>query len=128
VNGPASRFANGWAALTNAATFSLAPARPAAAAEVEPTSLPARVVRDHAVQIGSFPAEHTAWQIAEDSTRFAPDGQPRVQPAVFRRHTLYHAQLVGLSEAEARTVCANFSRRVASCQVFRIGMGPSAQR
>jgi D-alanyl-D-alanine carboxypeptidase len=129
VNSPASKFANGWAALTNAATFSLAPAQPAAAAELaSTTSIPIRAARDHAVQIGSFPAERTAWQMAEDSTRFAPDGQPRVQPVVFRRHTLYHAQLLGLSETEARTVCANFSRRTSACQVFRIGMGPSAQR
>jgi D-alanyl-D-alanine carboxypeptidase len=129
VNSPVNRFGNGFLALANAATsFSLAPAQPAAAAELGQTSIPPRTVRDHAVQIGAFPAEHTAWQVAEDSTRFAPDGQPRVQPAVYRRRTVYHAQLLGLSEAEARTVCANYARRVPLCQVFRTGMGPSALR
>jgi len=28
-----------------------------------------------------------------------------------------------VSEMEARTVCADLSRRVASCQIFRVGTG-----
>jgi hypothetical protein len=47
---------------------------------------------------------------------------------VFGRRTLYHAQLVGLSESEARSVCATLGRRGPGCQVFRIGSGPYAQR
>jgi hypothetical protein len=47
---------------------------------------------------------------------------------VFGRRTVYHAQLLGLSETEARTVCADLYRRVPSCQVFRIGTGQTALR
>ena len=54
------------------------------------------------MQVGAFPGERAAWQVAEESARLAPEGQPRVQPIVYGRRTLYHAQLLGLSEAEAR--------------------------
>jgi len=80
-----------------------------------------QIARDYAVQMGAFPAEGTAREIALASARLEPDGQPRVQPMVSRGRTLYRAQLLGLSESEARTVCANLYRRVLTCQVSRLG-------
>jgi D-alanyl-D-alanine carboxypeptidase len=147
VNSPAGRFGNGLIALANAATtFSLRPAQPVAVQPVPAQSLPVqpapaqsvadpersspapRDVRDRAIQAGAFPAARTARAVARESARLAPEGQPRVEPAVFGRRTLYHAQLVGLSEGEARAVCVALSHRVPACQVFRIEAGPSARR
>lgn len=125
VNAPASRFGSGLIALANAATtFSLHAAQ--SAVDSGQSLMAARTARDHAIQAGAFPAERTARAVAQESARLAPEGQPKVQPVVFGRRTLYQAQLVGLSEAEGRTVCATLSRRVPACQVFRIGTG--AQR
>jgi D-alanyl-D-alanine carboxypeptidase len=127
MNVPSSRFGGGLIALANAATtFSVHPAQPVP--DVGQSMLASRIARDRAVQVGAFPAERTAWAIAQEAARLAPEGQPRVQPIVFGRRTLYHAQLLGLSEAEARTVCAAVSRRVAGCQVFRMGASSVAQR
>jgi D-alanyl-D-alanine carboxypeptidase len=131
MNSPVSRVASLFGVANAATTISIAPAQPApvlAAAQSAPEPPAVRVVRDRAVQIGAFPAERTAWQIAQDSTRLAPDAEPRVQQVIYRRHTVYHAELLGLSETEARAVCANFARRAPGCQILRIGMGQSAQR
>ena len=127
VNAPASRFGDGLISLANAATtWPMYPAQPVP--EISPSLLAPRVVRDRAIQVGAFPGERAASFVAQEAARLAPDGQPRVQPIVYGRRTLYHAQLLGLSEAEARMVCANLPRRGAACQVFRMGTGPLAQR
>ena len=127
VNAPSSRFGDGLVALANAATtFSLRHAQPAV--DTGQFLLASRDVRDRAIQAGAFPAERTARAVAQESARLAPEGQPRVQSVVFGRRTLYHVQLLGLNETEARTVCAALSRRVPACQVFRVGTGPTAER
>ena len=127
ANAPASRFGGSLIALANAATtFSLRPSQPAPVAEQ--SVLAPRPVRDLAIQTGALAAERIARGIALESARLAPEGQPRVQPVVFRHRTVWHAQLLGLTEAEARSVCADLARRVASCEVFRIGTGPSSRR
>jgi len=127
VNGPSNRFGGGLIALANAATtFSLRPSPPAMdSGRYMPG---ARDIRDRAIQVGVFPAERTARGIASEAVRLAPDGQPRVQPVVIGRRTVYHVQLLGLTDAEARTVCASLSRRVSGCQIFRVGTGPTALR
>ncbi len=123
---PAPRYGNPLMALANAAsTFSFRAQTPVAQPAVVQTAatgrsvLAPRAARDKAVQIGGFVAERTAWEVARESARIAPGGQPRVQPVVSGRHATYHAQLLAVSDAEARTVCATLSRRGASCQVFR---------
>jgi len=147
VNGPSMGLGGGLISLANAATsWTTRPAPPMAAPPMPAPpmvaqSMPAQsmtdsgrslvspaVIRDHAIQAGAFRAERAARAIALMSARLAPEGQPRVQPVFFGRHTVYHAELIGLSEAEARSVCANLSRRVAGCQVFRTGTGSSVQR
>ena len=133
---PAPRYGNPLMALANAAsTFSFRAQTPVAQTPVaqiaggqiaapQPAAagrsvLAPRAARDKAVQIGGFVAERTAWEVARESARIAPGGQPRVQPVVSGRNATYHAQLLAVSDAEARTVCATLSRRGASCQVFR---------
>jgi D-alanyl-D-alanine carboxypeptidase len=128
ANGPASRFGGSLIALANAATtFSMRPTQPAPAMVPEQSALAPRTGRDHGIQIGAFAAERMARGLALESARLAPDAQPRVQPVVLRHRTVYRAQLVGLSEAEARNVCSDLARRVATCEIFRIGTGPLSQ-
>lgn len=75
--------------------------------------------RDKAVQLGGVPNESAAADLMRASASMAPAGQPRVQPILYGHRTLYHAQLLGLSDLEARSVCASMTRRGPSCQVFR---------
>jgi len=127
VNGSTSRFGGSLISLANAATtYTIRPASPGA--ESGRSVLAARIPHDRAVQIGAYHTERTASDVAREAIRLAPSGQPRVQPVMFGRRTLYHAQLLGLSEVEARSVCASLARRVPACQVFRINEGATAQR
>jgi D-alanyl-D-alanine carboxypeptidase len=119
LHAPMGRFGGGLVALANSATTFAMPA--ARAAEPGVAAAPVQVVRDHAVQMGGFPGQRIAWDFAQASARLEPDGEPRVQPVVFGRHTVYQAQLLGLTETEARTVCGAMFRRVPACQVFRVG-------
>ena len=87
LHAPAGRFGSGVFALANAAaTFALPPARAAepmapaarvAAAAPVVAATPAPAIRDHAVQMGAFPAQRIAWNIAQASARLEPDGEPR---------------------------------------------------
>jgi D-alanyl-D-alanine carboxypeptidase len=101
-------------------------ARPAPGSRIEREP---RVEHEHGVQLGAYLAEHTAWEIAQEAGRFAPNGEPRAVPVAEGRRTLYHAQILGLSEPEARNVCATLPhRRGPSCQVFRLDLGRTAFR
>ena len=125
MNRGMDRFGGGLFALANAATtFAVRPTQ--IVREPEPAVMAPRIPHDRAIQFGAFPAERAARIVAERSAQLAPDGQPRVQPIVYGRRTMYHAQILGLSEPEARSVCAALYRRVPACQVFR--MGALAQR
>ena len=128
------RTGGGLINLANAATvFSVHPEEPFAerpddaAEEIERPALPP-VIRDHAIETRPIAAERVAHDVALEFARLAPEGQPRVKPVVFGRRTMYHAELVGLSEAEARTACATVGHRTPGCQVIRIGAGAMAQR
>ena len=123
----APRPVGGLISVANAATtFSLRPTEQGD--DSERTTPGPRVVRDHGIETRPFTAESAARDIALEFARVAPEGQPRVQPVVFGRRTLYHAQLIGLSESEARMACATLGRRGQGCQVIRVGTGPLAQR
>jgi D-alanyl-D-alanine carboxypeptidase len=117
----------GLISVANAATtFSLRPTEPME--ESEHIGPAPRVIRDHAIETRALAAESAARDVAQEFARLAPEGQPRVQPIVYGRRTVYHAELLGLSESEARTVCATLGRRGPGCQIFRIGTGTLAQR
>jgi D-alanyl-D-alanine carboxypeptidase len=143
LNAPTFHFGNPFITVANAATTMWPHTTPPPAPLSAPLSAPplaaprfdaeqampaSRISHDRAVQMGAFAAERLAWDVAQESARLAPGGLPRVQPVAHGRRTVYHAQLLGLSEGEARTVCADLSRRVASCQVFRINAGQTALR
>ena len=109
--------------------FSLASAATAVPAAVAASALGAgRLARDRAVQVGGFAAERLAQEMAQHSARLAPGGQSRVQTVIMGRRTAYHAQLFGLTEAEARAVCAGLPRHGAACQVFRVDPGQAVAR
>ena len=118
------RFGGGLVAFANAATLN--PFRAAslvASPAPAPASAPdarAIALRNRGVQAGAFQAERNAWEVTQQAARIAPSGQPRVQPVISGRHTLYHAQLLGLSDTEARSVCANLPKRGSACQIFRV--------
>ena len=118
LNAPVARFANGWFSSANAAPAIAT--QPAQTASLSVLASP-RAVHDHTVQTGAFADERSARLIAQESARLVSDGQPRVQPVVSGRRTIYNAQLVGVSQAEGRTVCANLPRNIPACQVYRIG-------
>ena len=122
-----SRPVGGLISVANAATtFSL---RPSEQGDDSDRPLPGpRVNRDHGIETRPIAAESAAREVAAAFGRMVPDGQPRIQPVVLGRRTLYHAQLLGLSESEARMACATLGRRGAGCQVIRVGTGPLAQR
>jgi D-alanyl-D-alanine carboxypeptidase len=132
MNAPSFRFGGGLMGVANAATTLSVHSGSAhfgqGAAEPVRSLVMPRVVHDRAVQIGTFQGESIAREVAQEAAGLAPGGVARVQPVIFGRRTLYHAQLLGLSEAEARMVCANQPRRGPSCQVFRIGTGQTALR
>jgi D-alanyl-D-alanine carboxypeptidase len=126
-SGFANGFGNSLIALANAASaYSFHPTVPPA--DTARSVLAPRVMHEHAVQIGAFPAERTAWEYMQEAARLAPGGQPRVQPVLAGRHTKYHVQLLGLTETEARNVCASLPHRGLACQVFRVEPGRIAQR
>jgi D-alanyl-D-alanine carboxypeptidase len=127
VNAPLYRFGTGFISMANAATTFAVRSTPPAV-DTGRSLLGPTIAHDRAVQIGMYPAQRTAWLVAQDTARLAPQGQPRVQPIVFGHRTAYHAQLLGLTEAEARSVCANLPRRGPSCQVFRMANGQTALR
>jgi len=90
------------------------------ARQPERSVLVARPPREHAIQVGTFQAERNAWEVAREAARLMPNGEARVQPMIAGRRTVYDAQLLKLTEAEARTVCSNLPRRGPACQVFKI--------
>jgi len=127
VGAPSSRFAGGLMSLANAATtFSMSSAQPSP--DAGRSLLATRMPRDRTVQAGAFPAERLALQFAQEAARLAPGGQPRVQPVGLGRRSVYHAQLLGVSESEARSVCASLARRAPACQVLRTESGQTAFR
>lgn len=117
----------GLISVANAATtFSLRPAEPG---ELSDRTMPApRVIRDHGIETKALTAESAAHAVSLALARLVPEGEPRVQPVGFGHRTRYHAELVGLTESEARMACASLGRRGPGCQVFRIGTGALAQR
>jgi hypothetical protein len=122
-----SRPFGGLISVANAATtFSL---RPAEQGELAERAMPApRVIRDYGIQTRAIAGQGAAREVAQAFARLAPEGEPRVQSVVFRHRTQYRAELLGLSESEARMVCASLGRRGPGCQVFRAGTGALAQR
>jgi D-alanyl-D-alanine carboxypeptidase len=105
--------------------------RPAAARSL--VLEPARPTRPPApprwgVQVGAFGTEGAARQAALAARRAAGDGEARVEQAGSRPRYVYRAQLGGLTEGEARDVCATLARRRMACTPLRLESGQLASR
>jgi D-alanyl-D-alanine carboxypeptidase len=80
------------------------------------------------VQVGTFASEAAAKQAALAARRAAGDGEARVEQSGTRGHMIYHAQLGGFTEPEARGTCATLSRHRMACAPFRLDPGEFASR
>jgi D-alanyl-D-alanine carboxypeptidase len=106
-----------------------APGRPrglVGAAQAAP--LPPRPAARWAIQAGAFTTEAAARQAAATARRVANAGEPRVETITQQRKTLYRAQVIGLSEAEARTTCAGLARQRLPCATIRLDPQQLASR
>jgi hypothetical protein len=94
----------------HAATLSVQPVRPAA---------PAHQAVGWAIQVGSFGSEKAARDAASNARRTADSGEVRIEPATLRGHTIWRAQVTGLTAPEAQGACAALTRHRAACVVLR---------
>jgi D-alanyl-D-alanine carboxypeptidase len=92
----------------HAATLTLQPTRPRGAA----TSA-------WAIQVGSFSNERAARDAAVNARRAADGGDVRIEPASQHGRTIWRAQVIGLTAAEAQGACAELGRRRLACIVLR---------
>jgi D-alanyl-D-alanine carboxypeptidase len=72
-----------------------------------------------AVQVGAFMTEAVARRAATMARRAAGAGDPRAEHATVQGRTVWRAQLVGLTEAEARAACAALARQRLACTPIR---------
>lgn len=104
----------------HAATLAVQPVRPAAA-----TRAPASV---WGIQVGSFGTERAAHTAAAGARRIADGGDARIEPTSQHGRTIWRAQVIGLSAAEAQAACSTLSRRRAACVVLRLDPRQVASR
>ena len=100
------------------------PLTPAAA---PPVPTPAGRGSRWAVQVGAFASEALARQAAANARKLADTGQARVEPVVIQGRTVWRAQLIGLSSAEASGTCNALSKRKIVCAVLRPELGQVAR-
>jgi D-alanyl-D-alanine carboxypeptidase len=93
-----------------------------------PARLNVAVIQRWGVEVGTFVREAEAKQAALAARRAAGDGEARVEQTGTRSRYMYHAQLGGFTEAEARDACASISRRRMACAPFRLDSGQLASR
>jgi D-alanyl-D-alanine carboxypeptidase len=72
------------------------------------------------VQVGAFSSEGAARQAAVAARRAVGDGDPRVEQIVFRGHSTWRAQLVGMNEAEMHGAMASLARRRIPAQPIHV--------
>ncbi len=90
--------------------------------------LPPRPAARWAIQAGAFTSEAAARQAAATARRVANAGEPRVESITQSRKTLWRAQVVGLSETEARTTCSAMARQHLACATVRLDPQQLASR
>jgi D-alanyl-D-alanine carboxypeptidase len=71
------------------------------------------------IQVGSFRSEHAARVAAAKAHRVAERGDPHIEAVRLRHHTLWRAQVVGLSVREAHLACSHLARHRTSCVILR---------
>jgi D-alanyl-D-alanine carboxypeptidase len=78
------------------------------------------------VQVGAFPSEPAARQAAATARRLSGSGDVRVERVPGK--PVWRAQLIDLSDAEARGTCATLAKRRLACTVLRPEPGQYASR
>lgn len=73
----------------------------------------------YGVQVGTFSSQRTAHAALLMARRTASDGEPRIESISAHGHTIWRAQLVGLSATEAQNACAALVRKRMPCMVLR---------
>jgi len=107
--------------IASAHAATLETVRPAAARSRGP-------VNDWGVHAGSYATERAARDAAAAARRAADGGETHVEAVSVRRKTLWRAQVIGLSAADAQAACATLARRKIACSAVRIDPGQVASR
>ncbi|MDR3537681.1 MAG: D-alanyl-D-alanine carboxypeptidase [Acetobacteraceae bacterium] len=72
------------------------------------------------IQVGSYPTERAARDAAATARRVADDGgELRIEAARVGRKTVWRAQIMGLTAADAQDACASLAHRKTPCAVLR---------
>jgi D-alanyl-D-alanine carboxypeptidase len=80
------------------------------------------------VQVGAFVTEGAARKAANTAQRLTGSGDVAVERVGVKRKVSWRAQLVGLSDAEARGACAALAKRKLACALLRPNPGQVASR
>jgi D-alanyl-D-alanine carboxypeptidase len=91
-------------------------------------TLPARSQPRWSVQVGAFVTEGAARKAANTAQRLTGSGDVAVEKVAVRRKISWRAQLIGLSDAEARGACAALAKRKLTCALLRPNPGQVASR
>lgn len=83
-------------------------------------SRPAQTASIWAIQVGSFGSEQAAREAALTARRTAAAGEVHVETLSQRHHTVWRAQVVGLTAAEAQSACSVLARHRSACMVLHL--------
>jgi D-alanyl-D-alanine carboxypeptidase len=103
----------GLVSAAHAAPLVIQPAQPVRPSQHQ------RTAAAWAIQIGSFGTERAARDAASNARRAVDDGDVRIEPASQRGRTIWRAQLIGLTAAEAQGACSTLARHRTACVVLR---------
>ena len=125
--GRRTRVASRFGLISEAHAATVEPTRRVASrdhAAPEPARKAALRVRAEApagwtIQVGSFRSEQAARVAAAVAHRTADSGDAHIEAVKLRYRTLWRAQVVGLSVAEAREACSHLARRRTVCIILR---------
>jgi D-alanyl-D-alanine carboxypeptidase len=79
----------------------------------------ARITVSWTIQVGSFASERAAREAASNARRLADSGETHIEPTSQRGRTIWRAQVIGLTPAEAQGACSALSRHRSPCMVLR---------
>jgi len=71
------------------------------------------------IQVGSYRTEQAARAAAVAARRSADGGEIRVEAATVRHKTVWRAQVIGLTAADAQDVCAGLAHHQGACVTIR---------
>jgi D-alanyl-D-alanine carboxypeptidase len=80
------------------------------------------------IQVGSYGAEKTAREVAQDARRAAGGGNVRIEHVTVRGTPLWRAQVMGLTEARAQGACSQLAHERTTCVLLKPGARQVASR